>query len=113
GALRELVEARGLFGLLDEPAQLGHSCGVLLRQRCLIRLAALARAEARELGVRARPMKLHVLPFRPACCARGPAVHAGGLDRVDELAVRCGIASDHRAPTGIFYGACRELAGIA
>jgi hypothetical protein len=57
-------------------------------------------------------MESHVLGPGEASCARGAAIDPGGLDRVEELAVRSGVAGDHGCPAEIVYRGGRKLFGV-
>ena len=110
GTAGQLLQAGHRLGVLDEPADLRDLRRMLLGQRRLIGLAALARTKARSFGVRARGVELHVLGPGEASCAGGAAVHAGRVDRVEELAVRRRIAGDNGSPAGIVQrGGCKLL----
>src|SRR5689334_24608505 len=57
-----------------------------------------SRPKTRTLRIGRRRVKTHVLRMRPARPARRMAVDARRGDRVDELPVGLGIASDDRRP---------------
>src|SRR5262249_34160499 len=65
------------------------------------RLAALARAKPRPLGVGPGRVKRDVLRPRGARGARRPAVHAGRPNGVEELAIRARVSGAHRRPSRI------------
>src|SRR2546429_298519 len=101
-SVRQGVEARHLLGRLDEAARPGHRFGARLDEPGAVRAAALARPEARTLGVRARRVEAHVLAPGQTRRAGGPAIHAGRADGVIEDAVSAPVASDDgRPPPGV------------
>jgi hypothetical protein len=107
-----LLERRRRFGDLDYAADRRNLGGVLFDQRRLIGLAAPASSEACSFGVGAASMKPHVLRSCAPRSARGTAVHAGRLDRVDELAIRGRIARDYSAPARIVERRPSKLCGV-
>ena len=101
GVGRQRAQAGFPLGLLDDSAQFGHQRRVPCGQGCLIGCAAPAGAKAGALRIRNRAMKLHVLGACPARPTGGSAVNPGGLDRIEEFAVRRRVAGDHRRPARV------------
>jgi len=105
---RQFFQARHDLGTFDKPANTGDFGGVLLDQRRLIGLAALAGPEARALGVATVCVEPNVLGPGSACRARRTAVHPGGLDRVHKFAVRQRVTGDDRRPSRVIHRCGRQ-----
>ena len=104
GGPGERVEARRLFGLLDQATGMRHHRRVAFGQRLLVRPAALARAKARRLRLLAGGVEGDVRAARQARGAARPAVHAGGQDRIVKHSDRGAVTASDRIPPRIAGG---------
>ena len=89
---------------LDQAAGFAYLLGVLVDERWLRRLAALARAEPRLLRGFRRLMEADISAVGAPRGARWAAIDAGGANRKDEAAIRCGVAGHHRGPARLIVG---------
>src|SRR5512132_4581618 len=107
---REFVKSRDVVRRRDAAADRRDLRRVLLDQRGLVGLAALAGTKARLFRIGARGVEPDVLAPGAAGGARRPAIDAGRSDRVVEFAVERAITRDDRRPSRILVG--RDLGGL-
>jgi hypothetical protein len=101
--LRQRIERGRCIRSLDAAARGGHQRGLLGTRGGLVGAGAAARAIACRFSVGGRVEELDVLRARQARRAARLAVHAGGLHRVDKLAVGGGIAREHAGPARVVF----------
>jgi hypothetical protein len=94
----QLIELRFLFRRLDQPAGFGDGVRMLVGEGRLVRLAALACAEAGCFGVGSRRVKAHILALGTSSRAGWPAINAGRLHRDNELPVEGNISRHEGDP---------------